>query len=98
MAPPAPAFGSDVKMIDFHEKLLELKRTSMVDLPYTITQVEDAMYLDSQNVITLEYHYYQDDCKYTKLQALNEHIDVDGKIVDENGKPVLNMLATEQFQ
>ena len=70
----------------------------MVDLPYTITQVEDAMYLDSQNVITLEYHYYQDNCKYTKLKALNEHINADGILVDKMDKPVLNMLATEQFQ
>jgi|OM-RGC.v1.036672676 hypothetical protein len=59
--------------------------------------VEDAMYLDSSNIITLEYHYYQTKCKYTKLIAQDEHIDEDGKLVNSNDQPVSYMLNTELF-
>jgi len=55
------------------------------------------MYLDSSNIITLEYHYYQTKCKYTKLIAQDEHIDEDGKLVNSNDQPVSYMLNTELF-
>ena len=56
------------------------------------------MYLDSQNVITLEYHYYQDSCKYTKLRELKEKINADGVLIGEDGVRVTNVLGTEEFQ
>lgn len=46
------------KSIDFSAQLSALKRRTETDLPYTLTQVEDAMYLDQNSIVTLEYHYY----------------------------------------
>ena len=39
-----------------------------MELPYTITQAEDSMYLNQQYIVTLEYHYYQNGCTYTQLK------------------------------
>ena len=55
------------------------------------------MYLDGVTVITLEYHYYQNGCKYSKLIAQDEHFDEEGKLVNSNEQAVSYMLATEQF-
>ena len=41
-------------------------------LPYVATQVEDAMYLNQQHVVTLEYHYFQNDCIYSPLEKVDE--------------------------
>ena len=46
------------------------ERTEMT-LPYTVTQVEDSMYLNQQYIVTLEYHYYQNDCVYNTLEKHN---------------------------
>lgn len=46
------------KSIDFSAQLKALKKRTEVDIPYTITQCEDAMYIDQATVVTLEFHYY----------------------------------------
>ena len=46
------------KSIDFNAQLQALKKRTECELPHTLSQVEDAMYLDQYNVIVLEYHYY----------------------------------------
>ena len=46
------------KLIDFDAKLEQIKQDSQVNLPYTLTQCEDVMYLDSSHIVTLEFHYY----------------------------------------
>lgn len=46
------------KSIDFSAQLKALKKRTEVDIPYTITQCEDAMYIDQAAVVTLEFHYY----------------------------------------
>lgn len=53
--------------INFADHLKELQQRTEIELPYTLTQVEDAMYLERDKVVTLEYHYYQKDCAYTEL-------------------------------
>ena len=52
------------------------------------------MFLDQYNVVTLEYHYYQDDCKYTYLDLCNEHWNEEGKLVDADGEKVDHLLGT----
>ena len=37
-------------------------------MPYTLTNVEDAMYINQKHVITLEYHLFLDSCKYIQLK------------------------------
>lgn len=37
-------------------------------LPYTLTQTEDIMFMDKDTIVTLEYHFYQNDCKYSTLK------------------------------
>jgi hypothetical protein len=63
-----------------------------------LTQVEDAMFIDQYNVVTLEYHYYQNNCKYTHLEQCDEHIDESGKLVDEDGEEVTHLLGSELYQ
>ena len=46
------------KSIDFNAQLQALKKRTECELPHTLSQVEDAMYLDQYNIIVLEYHYY----------------------------------------
>lgn len=46
------------KSIDFNAQLQALKKRTESELPHTLSQVEDAMYLDQYNIIVLEYHYY----------------------------------------
>ena len=82
------------RSIDFSAELKALKRRTELDMPYTVTQCEDAMYIDQSTVVTLEFHYFQNDCKYTNLQPLNEHIDSHGKLVDENGNDADHLLGT----
>ena len=52
-----------------------LKKRTELDIPYVATQCEDAMYIDAHTVVTLEYHYYQNDCQYTQLSVIDEHLD-----------------------
>lgn len=37
-------------------------------MPYALTSCEDTMYLNQQNIVTLEYHLFQDDCKYVEMK------------------------------
>ena len=50
--------------VNFADHLEELQKRTETELPFTLTQVEDAMYLERDKVVTLEYHYYQKDCSY----------------------------------
>jgi hypothetical protein len=85
------------KSIDFKSQLEGLKKRTEFDLPYTLTQVEDAMFLDQYHVLTLEFHYYQNDCKYSTLEPLNETIDKNGDLIDEQGNQVKNKFALEKY-
>jgi hypothetical protein len=49
-------------------------------------------------VLTLEFHYYQNDCKYSTLEPQNETIDKNGDLIDEQGNPVINKFALEKYQ
>ena len=56
------------------------------------------MYLDQHSVIALEYHYYQNDCKYINMIQSNEHFDDGGTLIDEAGEKVSHLLGTEKYQ
>jgi len=47
------------RAVDFQKHMDDLKARTETEIPFTMTQVEDAMYLDKTMVVTLEYHYYQ---------------------------------------
>ena len=47
------------RAVDFQKHMDDLKARTETEIPFTLTQVEDAMYLDKTMVVTLEYHYYQ---------------------------------------
>ena len=85
------------KAIDFNAQLEQHKARTESQFPYTMTQTEDAMYLDSSTICTLEYHYIQNDCRYTQLSPIEEKI-VDGKLVDEEGNLKEYVLATQNYQ
>ena len=51
-------------------------------LPYVATQVEDAMYLNQQHVVTLEYHYFQNDCIYAPLDDVEKDLKPNEKAKD----------------
>lgn len=86
------------KSIDFKSQLDALKQRTEFNLPFTLSQVEDAMFLDQYHVVTLEFHYYQNDCKYSVLDAQIENIDENGDLIDEQGNQVANKFAIEKYQ
>ena len=57
-----PKIETTEKLIDFEQHLEALKKRTELEIPYTTTQVEDAMYIDQNTIMTLEFHYYQNDC------------------------------------
>lgn len=85
------------KSIDFNAQLEAYKKRTTSSLPYTLTQVEDAMFLDQYHIVTLEYHYYQNDCKYSTLDAENESIDLNGNLIDGDGERISHKLGTENY-
>lgn len=86
------------KSIDFQAQLDAYKKRTQQELPFTLTQVEDAMFIDQYYLMTLEYHYYQNDSQYIQLQRLDESIDENGELVDALGNKVLNKFAIEKYQ
>ena len=56
------------------------------------------MYLDQYNIVTLEYHYYQENCIYTTLNQCEEHIDDNGVLRDEDGEEVHHELGCESYK
>lgn len=57
-----PKVETTERLIDFDKHLEALKKRTELEIPYTTTQVEDAMYIDQNTIVTLEFHYYQNDC------------------------------------
>ena len=55
------------------------------------------MFIDQYNIVTLEYHYYQNDCKYSTLEPIVDIMNDEGKLVDEEGEPVEYKLGTESY-
>ena len=45
--------------VDFNEQLNALKRKTEKDLPFTMTHVNDVIYLDQFTIVSFEYHCYQ---------------------------------------
>ena len=43
-----------------------------MQMPYAVTSCEDTMYLNQQNIVTLEYHLFQNDCKYVELSEIDK--------------------------
>lgn len=84
--------------VDFNEQLNALKRRTEKDLPYTVTQVNDVMYLDQFSIVAFEYHCYQPKVQYNKLGKLNQHINAEGVLVNQFGIPIENYLRTHEFQ
>ena len=58
-------------------------------LPYTATQAEDAMYINQQTVVTLEFHTYQTDCEYTVLEPISQ---------EEEKTGLKHKLGTHKFK
>jgi hypothetical protein len=56
------------------------------------------MYLDQYSVIALEYHYYQNDCKYLNLVQSDEHLNDEGELVDSTGEKVTHLFSTDKYQ
>ena len=56
------------------------------------------MFLDQYHVMTLEFHYYQDDCKYSYVEAQKQMIDSNGTLVGEDGSPILTKFGLEDYQ
>ena len=86
------------KSIDFEQQLKAYKDRNEVDLPFTLTQVEDSMFVDQYQVVTLEYHYYQTDCVYHELNKCDEYVNEEGKLCSLDGEEVDHKLGTEDYQ
>lgn len=70
------------KSIDFNSHLESFKRRTEYDLPFTLTQTEDAMFLETDSMVTLEYHYFQNDCSYKRMEVMNEFFNDKGVLID----------------
>ena len=56
------------KAIDFDAQLSNLKKRTEYQKKFTLTQVEDCMFIDKETFITMEFHHYQNECEYLKLK------------------------------
>jgi len=70
------------KSIDFNSHYDAFKLRTECDLPFTLTQTEDAMFLEGNSMLTLEYHYFQNDCSYKKMEVMKEFFNDKGVLVD----------------
>ena len=87
------------RSIDFDRELKILKKRTEIDIPYVQSQCEDAMYIDAHTVVTLEYHYYQNDCQYSQIAVVDEHLNSENEFVDSEGtKKEPYALGTDQYQ
>ena len=66
-------------------------------MPFTLTQVEDVMFLDKNTLIAHEYHYFQNDCKYYHLRQFEQY-EENGKIYDQDDNEVCHLLGTDLYQ
>ena len=55
------------------------------------------MFIDQYSIMTLEYYYYHNQCKYSYLTAQSEHIDENNDLVDDFGKKVKHKLGTHGY-
>ena len=44
--------------VDFNEHLIALKKRTERDLPYTMTQINDVMFIDQYTIMSFEYHCF----------------------------------------
>ena len=56
------------------------------------------MFIDQYNILTLEYHYYQNDCKYSMLKKDPYSIDHSGTLRDPEDEKVKHLLGIERYQ
>jgi hypothetical protein len=52
------------------------------------------MFIDQYSIVTLEYHYYQNNCTYSTLDPLNEHYNEQDKLCDSDGEELDHKLGT----
>lgn len=83
--------------IDFEAQLLQQKKKTEYLKPHTMTQAADALFIDKQTFVALEFNYYQNECQYIKLRRIEEQQD-GSTFKDINDKPVNHKLATHRFQ
>lgn len=48
--------------------------------------------------MTLEYHYYQNDCVYHELETCEEYINPEGKLCTMDGEEADHKLGTQNYQ
>lgn len=85
------------QLIDFKAQLEAFKRRTEQNFPFTLTQVEDAMYIDQYSIMTLEYYYYHNQCKYSYLNAHSEYINETNDLVREDGTLAKHKLGTHLY-
>jgi hypothetical protein len=56
------------------------------------------MYLDQHHVVTLEFHYYQNGCRYHNLIEVERKETNDGGFVDMDGKPLTDILGLHRYR
>lgn len=52
--------------------LTEHRQRTETNLPFTIQQVEDVMFVDERRLVSLEYIFYQKDGEYRKIKHQKE--------------------------
>jgi hypothetical protein len=73
-----------------------------MQLPFTMTQFEDVLYVRENTLLTLQYIFYQKDHKTNLLvhQPLDETLENGTKVplLGENGKPLTTEIGVENYQ
>ena len=57
------------EMVDFKEMLQEYRDRTEFNVPYTISQCEDGIFVGEHRLITLDYTFYQDDGRYSTINT-----------------------------
>ena len=57
------------RVIDFKGLLQKYRDRTEFSIPYTIMQVEDVMFINEKTIVALEYIFYNQKGKYSKIKS-----------------------------
>jgi hypothetical protein len=94
--------AKEEKKINFNDEFSEFKKNTEMQLPYSMTQFEDVLYIREKTVLTLQYIFYQKGHKTNLLkhQPLDQTLENGTKVplIGEDGKPLSTQIGVENYQ
>jgi hypothetical protein len=98
---PLPSKKED-KKTNFNHEFTQFKKNTEMQLPFTMTQFEDVLYVRENTLLTLQYIFYQKGQKTNLLkhQPLDQTLEDGTKVplIGDDGKPLTSQIGVENYQ